>query len=92
MYTITPSRNEEYYVVTFQSKESFDELADKLTEEYNFKDNKNNTAITAKTIVNGHKVALTLYKNNKLLIQGAGSEIWTPTVFKQLTAGLAPTP
>lgn len=56
-------------MVEFHYKEAFDEIADKLTELYGFKDNaKKSTAITASTLVEGKKVVLTLYRNQKQMI------------------------
>lgn len=90
LFTITPSRNEECYTVLFHSKDAYSEMADKLTELYDFRNN-NNSAITASTSVEGGKVVLTLYKNQKLLIQGAGGKTWKSTTFLKLSSELKTT-
>ena len=93
LFTVTPSKNEESHVVEFHSKEVFDEMADKFTELYGFKDNaRNPTAITASTLVEGKKVFLTLYKSQKLMIKGAGSKDWKSTTFKLISEELKSMP
>lgn len=87
LFTITPSRNEECYTVLFHSKDAYSEMADKLAELYDFR-NINNSAITASTTTEGGKVVLTLYKNQKLLIQGVGGKTWKSTTFLQLISEL----
>lgn len=75
LFTVTPSKNEECFTVIFHSKDVYDEIADKLTDLYEFKE-KSNSAITAATTSGDRKVVLTLYKSQKLLIQGAGGKTW----------------
>ena len=70
------------------SKQAFDELADKLTELYDFKDNNRSSAIRASTTAEGRLVVLTLYKNQKLMIQGGGGKTWKSTIFQQLYEGM----
>ena len=41
-------------------------------------------------MVESHKVTLTLFNSQKLMIQGAGSKDWVATVFKQVSAKLVP--
>ena len=90
LYDLTTSRNGECYTVLFHTKSTFDDIADLLTELYNFQPNRNQTALTTSTFVNQQKVVLTLYLNNKLLIQGTGNKIWVETVFKDLCEQLSP--
>lgn len=92
VFTVTPSKNEECYVVEFHSKPAFDEMADKLTELYDFKDNNKSSAIRASTTAEGRLVVLTLYKNQKLMIQGGGGKTWKSTIFQQLYEGLIDSP
>ena len=56
----------------FYNKETYDEIADLLTEKYDFQTNKNNYAITTSTFANEQKVVLTLYKNQKELAAQPG--------------------
>ena len=90
LYDLTTSRNGECYTVLFHTKSTFDDIADLLTELYNFQPNRNQTALTTSTFVNQQKVVLTLYLNNKLLIQGTGNKIWVETVFNDLCEQLSP--
>ena len=68
----------------FYSKSVFDDFADKLTELYDFK-GKKNSAISASTTTEGQKVTLTLYRPQKLLIQGVGAKLWKYTEFQKLS-------
>ena len=72
VFTVTPSKNEECYVVEFHSKQAFDELADKLTELYDFKDNNRSSAIRASTTAEGRLVVLILYKKPEADDPGRG--------------------
>ena len=68
----------------FYSKSVFDDFVDKLTELYDFK-GKKNSAISASTTTQGQKVTLTLYRTQKLLIQGVGAKLWKSTEFQTLS-------
>ena len=68
----------------FYSKSAFDDFADKLTELYDFKGKKNST-ISASTTTEGQKVTLTLYRTQKLLIQGVSAKLWKSTEFQKLS-------
>ena len=83
LFTITSSKNEECFTVQFHSKSVFD-FADKLTELYDFK-GKKNSAISASTTAEGQKMTLTLYRTQKLLIQGIGAKLWKSTEFQKLS-------
>ena len=87
MYTIN-SKTDDCFVITFHTKTQYEEIADKLKVQYNFSNNKNNSAIIANTAVKCRKVTLTLFKTQKLMIQGAGSKVWVSTVFREISAGL----
>ena len=89
MYTIN-SKTDACYVVTFLTKEHYEEFANKLKAQYNFTANKNNSATIANTTVESGKVILTLFNSQKLMIQGAGSKDWVAIVFKQVSAELVP--
>ena len=66
----------------FYFKSLFDDFAGKLTELYDFK-GKKNSAISASTTTEGQKVTLTLYRTQKLLIQGVGAKLWKSTEFQK---------
>ena len=89
MYTIN-SKSDACYVVTFLTKEHYEEIANKLKAQYNFTASKSNSASIANTTVESRKVILTLFNSQKLMIQGAGSKDWVATVFKQVLAELVP--
>ena len=89
MHTIN-SKTDACYVVTFLTKEHYEEIANKLKAQYNFTANKNNSATIANTTVDSCKVILTLFISQKLMIQGSGSKDWVATVFKQVAAELVP--
>ena len=89
MYTIN-SKTDACYVVTFLTKEHYEEIANNLKAQYNFTANKSNSASIANTTVESRKVILTLFNSQKLMIQGAGSKDWVATVFKQVLAELVP--
>ena len=88
LYDLIPSSKKDSCTVTFYTQDTFNEVAKFLQAQYSFQTNSNNTALTTDTSVNKQKVVLTLYKNRKLLIQGAGSWTWRNTVFRDISAQL----
>ena len=81
------TKQDDCFVVVFDSQSQFDEMADKLKGKYNFSDSKNNSATIAQTVVESRKVTLTLYKTTpKLMIKGAGSKVWVSTVFEEVSS------
>ena len=78
------ARNSESFTISFHTKEIFDDIADELTQLYDFQPNKNNSAIFANILVQKRRVVLTLFKSQKILIQGAGCKIWIDTILSEL--------
>lgn len=91
LYDIFPSKKADSFTVIFYTDQTFTEINEFLHGMYQFQTNKNNTGIeTHFTLDDKFKVVLTLYKNKKLLIQGAGSKLWRNTIFRRLSEKLTP--
>ena len=66
------------------------EITDLLEHEYKFQPNKDNSGQVADVLLYDKKVVINLYKNKKMVIQGAGSKLWRNSVYRMLTDKLTP--
>ena len=90
LYDIAPSKNGECYTAIFYTDQTFKEITELLGQEYTFLPNKTNSGIEANFLLYDKEVVVTLDKNKKMLIQGAGCKLWRNSVYRMLTDKLTP--
>ena len=90
LYDIAPSNNGECFTAIFYTDQTFKEITELLEHEYKFQPNKDNNGQEADVLLYDKKVVINLYKNKKMIIQGAGSKLWRNSVYRMLTDKLTP--
>ena len=90
LYDIAPSKNGECYTAIFYTDQTFKEITELLGQEYTFLPNKTNSGNEANFLLYDKEVVVTLDKNKKMLIQGAGCKLWRNSVYRMLTDKLTP--
>ena len=90
LYDIASSNNGDCFTAIFYTDQTFKEITELLEHEYKFQPNKDNNGQEADVLLYDKKVVLNLYKNKKMVIQGAGSKLWRNSVYHMLTDKLRP--
>ena len=90
LYDIAPSNNGECFTAIFYTDQTFKEITELLEQEYKFHPNTDNNGQKADVLLYDKKVIINLYKNKKMVIQGAGSKLWRNSVYRMLTDKLTP--
>ena len=90
LYDIAPSNNGECFTAIFYTDQTFKEITELLEHEYKFHPNTDNNGQKADVLLYDKKVIINLYKNKKVVIQGAGSKLWRNSVYHMLTDKLTP--